>query len=167
VVVVWIVTLPLRLLWVIFHLLRLRISRSQEFRADAEAVRLYGTEAFINMKTGVSAARATVQGAGEGLFKAMRQHNNSNFFAELRRHYAELPTDYLGEMRMKATREYRTLLHTHPTAPDRIRAALIEAVAAPPQPPSGSSDLAWRVITPKGADGPEALEITLTKRFFH
>jgi Zn-dependent protease with chaperone function len=162
VVVVWIVTLPLRLLWVIFHLLRLRISRSHEFQADAEAVRAYGSEMFINMLTGILAAAATTRGAGEGLRKAMRLHNNPNFFAELRRHYAELPQDYLGEMRLKATREYRTLLHTHPTAPDRIRAALIEGVAAAP---TGPTDPAWRVITPKGAPGPEALEIELTRRF--
>lgn len=162
VVVVWIVTLPLRLLWVIFHLLRLRISRSHEFQADAEAVRIYGTETFINMETGVLAAAATMRGAGEGLLKAMRQRDTPNFFAELRRHYAELPADYLGEMRMKATREYRTLLSTHPIMPDRIRAALIEAVAAPP---SGPTDPAWRVITPKGAPDPEAIEIELTRRF--
>ncbi len=165
VVVVWIVTLPLRLLWVIFHLLRLRISRSHEFRADAEAVRIYGTEAFINMQTGILAAAATMRGASEGLRKAMRQHNNPNFFAELRRHYAELPQDYLGEMRMKATREYRTLQSTHPIMPDRIRAALIQAVAPQQQPPSSLSDPAWRVITPQGASDPEALEIELTRRF--
>jgi hypothetical protein len=65
-------------------------------------------------------------------------------------------------MRLKAIREYRTLQSTHPITPDRIRAALIEAVAPPPASPSQP---AWRAITPAGASGPEAIEIELTKRF--
>jgi Zn-dependent protease with chaperone function len=163
VILIWIVTLPLRLLWVIYHLLRLRLSRSYEFRADAEAVRHYGAQEFVNGLTGVLTAAATLRGAGATVRQEMARHNNANFFAELRRHYAELPQDYIGEMRLKASREYRTLQSAHPTAPDRIRAALSE-VAAPP--PAGPSDPAWRVITPKGAASPEALEIELTKRFF-
>ncbi|HEX9038213.1 MAG TPA: M48 family metalloprotease [Ktedonobacterales bacterium] len=161
VILIWVVTLPLRLLWTVFHLLDLRLSHLHEFQADAAAIRLYGTETFISMQTGVLAAGATLRGAGAGLRQEMARHNNPNFFSELRRHYAELPADYHGEMRFKATREYRTLQRTHPTMPDRIRAALIQAV--PPSPATPAAP-AWQVLTPAGATDPGAIELEMTKR---
>jgi hypothetical protein len=164
IIVIWIVTLPLRLLWVIFHMLRLRISRSHEFQADAAVIRLYGTQEYVNAQTGMLAVTRTLRGASQSLRREMARHNNSNFYAELRRHYAELPQDYLGEMRLKAVRGYRTLQSMHPIMPDRIRSALIQAVSAP-APATGEAEPAWRAITPVGADSPDAFEIELTKRF--
>lgn len=161
-VIITIVTLPLRLLWVILHLIRMRVTRSQEFRADAVAVRIYGTPSFVGAMGGVGAATSTLRGAGAARRQEMARHNNPNFFAELRRHYSELPQDYLGEIRTRALHGFRTMQSTHPITPDRIRAALIEAVAPPPATPS---EPAWRVITPRGADGPEGIETELTRRF--
>ena len=89
VVVIWIVMLPLRLLWVIYHLLRLRLSRSDEFRADAEAVRLYGTQTFVNGYTGIRVAGHTIRDARRAdrwLFQAVKRQSAPNLFAELRRH---------------------------------------------------------------------------------
>lgn len=161
-IVIWIVTLPLRLLWMLFHLLYLRVSRTHEFQADAAAIQLFGTQEFLNAQSGILATQATIRGAGQSLRQAMARHNNPNFYAELRRHYAELPPSYLGEMRLKAVRGYRTLQSTHPIMPDRFRAALIAAIRSPVAP---SSAPAWQVITPAGAPGPEGFEIELTRRF--
>ena len=114
----------LRLLWLIFHLLRLRVSRANEYEADATAIKSYGAQSFINGLTAIQSAAATLRGAGLGIRKEMVKRNNPNFFSELRRHYAELPAEYLGPMRLKSLRGYRTLEHSHPITPDRIRAAL-------------------------------------------
>jgi hypothetical protein len=163
VLVVWVLTLPLRLLWVVYHLLDLRLSHLHEYQAAAAAVRLYGAGAFINAQTGVMAAGATMRGASAGIRQEMARHNNANYSSELRRHYAELPRDYLGEIRLKSTREYRTLQSTHRIMPDRIRAALFHGGALPPPAPSTP---AWRVLTPTGASDPSAIELEMTRRLF-
>jgi Zn-dependent protease with chaperone function len=164
VVVVWIVTIPLRLLWFGFHMIRLRLSRANEYEADAVAVESYGAQAFINGLTAVLATSETVRGARVGIRQEMVKRNNPNFYSELRRHYAELPTSYLGPMRQKTLRGFRTLEDSHPITPDRVRAALAlgapEPLAAQPTAP------AYGVIRPAGAADAEAIERQLTALLF-
>jgi Zn-dependent protease with chaperone function len=164
VLVVWILTLPLRLLWLIFHLLRLRLSRSNEYEADAAAINAYGAQTFINGLTAVLSAAATLRGAGLGIRKAMVKRNNPNFFSELRRHYAELPADYLGPMRLKTLRGYRTLESSHPITPDRIRAALSLGALEPSFAQPGQP--VFDIITPAGAPNASAVERQLTDMLF-
>lgn len=164
VLITWILLLPLRLLWLGFHLLRLRQSHSDHYEADAAAIEAYGAQAFINGLTAVEAASATLRGAGLGIRQEMVKHNNPNFFAELRRHYAELPTTYLGEVRLNATRGYRTLEGSHPITPDRMRAALL--LGAPEPPTTGEPQPVYSIITPADAPDAEAVERKLTEMLF-
>ncbi len=162
--IVWIITLPLRLLWFGFHLLRLRLSRSDEYEADATAIKLYGPQAFLNGLTASLATAATLRGAAQGIRQEMAKRNNPNFFSELRRHYAELPITYLGEMRLKAVHGYRSLESSHPITPDRIRAALLLGAPEPraaqaPQPVDA-------IITPAGAPDASGIERRLTDILF-
>jgi hypothetical protein len=164
VVIVWVITLPLRLLWFVFHLLRLRLSRSDEYEADASAIEAYGAQAFINGLSATLAAAATLRGARQGIRQEMVKHNNPNFFSELRRHYAELPASYLGPLRLKTLRGYRSLEDSHPITPDRVRAALLLGAPEPSfaQPPQPAHD----IITPVGAPGAGAIEGQLTDILF-
>jgi hypothetical protein len=164
VLVIWVVTLPLRLLWFVFHLLRLRLSHANEYEADATAIEAYGPQAFINGLAAVRATAATMRGARQGIRQEMVKRNNPNFFAELRRHYAELPADYLGQMRVKTLRGYRTLESSHPITPDRIRAALL--LGAPEPPLTLAPQPVSEIITPAGAPDASGVERQLTDLLF-
>lgn len=164
VLIVWVVTLPLRLLWFVFHLLRMRLSRADEYEADATAIEAYGAQAFINGLTAVLATDTTLRGARQSIRQEMAKHNNPNFFSELRRHYAELPASYLGPMRTKTLRGYRTLEDTHPITPDRIRAAFL--LGAPEPSATHTPQPAHDIITPAGAPDASAIERELTDMLF-
>lgn len=159
VLIIWVLSLPLRMLWFAFHLLRMRQSRSEEYEADAAAIEAYGPQAFIYGLTAVQVAAATLRGAGLGIRQEMVKHNNPNFFAELRRHYAELPPSYLSEMRIRAAQGYRTVESSHPISPDRIRAAMLLQA---PEPPAEEPWPVYDIITPVDAPDTEALERRLT-----
>ena len=164
VVVVWIATIPPRLLWLVFHMIRLRLSRADEYEADAVAVECYGAQAFINALTAVLATAETMRGARVGIRQEMAKRNNPNFYSELRRHYAELPASYLGPMRQKTLRGYRTLEDSHPITPDRVRAAL--ALGAPEPPATQPAAPAYGVIAPAGSADTETIELQLTRLLF-
>jgi Zn-dependent protease with chaperone function len=164
VLVIWVATLPLRLLWFVFHLLRLRLSRANEYEADATAIEAYGAQAFVNGLTAVLATAATMRGARQGIRQEMVKRNNPNFFSELRRHYAELPSDYLGQMRVKTLRGYRTLESSHPITPDRIRAAML--LGAPEAPCATAPQPVNDVIAPAGAPDASGVERQLTDILF-
>lgn len=89
--IVWILSLPLRLILVGFHLLRLAESRAAEFDVDRAAVRAYGPQAFADGLTGLLVARNTIQGAFSALREEMLRSGEGNFYAAMRRHYDQLP----------------------------------------------------------------------------
>ncbi|HEX8730176.1 MAG TPA: M48 family metalloprotease [Ktedonobacterales bacterium] len=163
-VVVWVVTIPLRIIWFIFHMIRLRLSRANEYEADATAVEQYGAQAFINGLTAVRATAETMRGARVGIRQEMARRDNPNFYSELRRHYAELPASYMGPLRMKTLRGFRSLEDSHPITPDRVRAAL--SLGAPEPPAAQPATPAYSVITPAGAADTEAVERQLTALLF-
>lgn len=162
--VVWVVTIPLRLLWFIFHMIRLRLSRANEYEADAIAVEQYGAQAFINGLTAALATAETMRGARVGIRQEMARRNNPNFYSELRRHYAELPASYMGPLRMKTLRGFRSLEDSHPITPDRVRAALL--LGAPEPAATQPATPAYSIITPAGAADTEAIERQLTELLF-
>lgn len=125
-VIVSLVTLPLGIVLVIFHLLRLRAARSAEFLADADAVRTYGSRAFIDGLTGAIIAGRTQAKVGRTLLAS-----GPNYYASAERHYQSLPTSALATLRAEALRGYRSLEQTHPITSDRLRAAQLVASTAP------------------------------------
>lgn len=164
VIVIWVVTLPLRFLWFGFHLLRMRLSRADEYEADSVTTQTYGAQAFAHGLMAVISTDSTLRGAGSGIVGDMRRHNNPNLFAELRRHYAELPADYIVRMRQKAAVGYRSLEQSHPITPDRIRAVLL---VAPPEParPFLLQPVS-NILTPAGAPDAGQVELRLTEIMF-
>jgi hypothetical protein len=69
----------------------------------------------------------------------MYTHDSRSFYAELRRHYAELPQELISKLRVVAVQEFRSLERTHPITPDRLRAAYMligfqPAISEPPRP---------------------------------
>jgi Zn-dependent protease with chaperone function len=161
---VWIVTLPMGLLLVVFHLLHLAESRTAEFEADRTAMRAYGPQALMNGLTGLIVAAHTMRGARGALRAEMMKHNSANFYDELRRHYAELPTAVIAKLRMDALCEFRSLEHTHPTTPDRLRAALFVREMPPPAPVPPRP--AVELLIPAGALNADDVETELTKLLF-
>ncbi len=156
--IVWIVSLPLRLVVVGVHLLRLAESRAAEFDVDRAAVRAYGAQAFADGLTGIIVAGNTMRGAFSAIRDEMLRSGEVNFYAAMRRHYDQLPAQIIAKLRLDATREYRSLEQSHPTTPDRLRAAYL--VGAPPSPaPSGP---AVNVIVPAGEADAAAVELALT-----
>ncbi|HEX8983747.1 MAG TPA: M48 family metalloprotease [Ktedonobacterales bacterium] len=162
--VLWIVLAPLRLLWFVFHLMRLRQSRASEYESDAAAIETYGPQSFINGLTAALATAATMRGSILDIRDEMVKRNDPNFFAELRRHYAELPANYLGEIRKRATLDYRSLERSHPITPDRIRAAILLGIPDPvvAQTPQSAAHL----LTPAGAADASGVERQLTDILF-
>ncbi len=162
--ITWTLLLPFRLLWTAFHLLRLRESRAAEFAADRVAIHAYGPVAFINGLSGIHVVERTLRGSGQSLRQEMHKHNNQSFYAELRRHYTELPATLLSNLRLEAVREFRSLERTHPITPDRLRAAymLIGLQPATSEPPRPASEL----LVPAGEASAEPVERELTVLLF-
>jgi Zn-dependent protease with chaperone function len=156
-------TLPLRLILFIFHLLRLAESRAAEFEADRTAINAYGSQALADNLTALLVADHTLRGTASSLRADMLKHNSRSIYAEMRRHYAALPPTVILHLRQESLREFRSLERSHPTTPDRLRAASIAAVPPPPDVPhTTSTDL----LTPAGATGPEDVEAELTALLF-
>lgn len=164
VVIIWVVTLPLRLLWFGFHLLRMRLSRSDEYEADRLAVQAYGARSFTQGLMAVISSEDTLRGAGASIVGDMKRRNNPNLYAELRRHYAELPPDAFARMRWRAVKGYRGLEQTHPITPDRVRAALL--IATPEAPIPFLLQPVSNIITPEGAPDASQVELRLTQIIF-
>jgi Zn-dependent protease with chaperone function len=159
-----IVMLPISLLLVVFHLLRLAESRSAEFEADRTAMRAFGSQAFVDGLTGLLVASNTMRGARQALYAEMREHQSNNFYAEMRRHYSELPAPVIAKLRIDAVREFRSLERTHPTTSDRPRAAYNggEQLSLP----TGPARPAVELIVPAGASTADAVESELTAMLF-
>lgn len=153
---VWILSLPLRLILVGFHLLRLAESRAAEFDVNRAAVRTYGPQAFADGLTGVIVADNTTRGAFSALREEMLRSGEGNFYAAMRRHYDQLPAPIIAKLRLDATKEYRSLEHSHPTTPDRLRAAFLAGAAPSPSGPAVS------LIVPADAADAGAVELALT-----
>jgi Zn-dependent protease with chaperone function len=161
--IVWVITLPLRLILVIFHLLRLAESRAAEFEADRTAINAYGSQACADALTGILVADHTLHGAASSLRAEMLKRNGRSLYAEVRRHYAGLPPNVVVRLRLEALQEFRSLERSHPTTPDRLRAAAIAAVPSPANvPPAPAAD----ALTPSGAAGPDEIEAELTNLLF-
>ena len=156
--IVWIVSLPLRLILVGFHLLRLAESRAAEFDADRAAVRAYGPQAFADGLTGIIVASNTMRGAFAAIREAMLRSGEGNFYAAMRRHYDQLPATVIFTLRLDAARQFRSLEHSHPTTPDRLRAAYL--VGASPSP--AQSGPAVSLIVPAGEPDAASVELALT-----
>lgn len=156
--IVWIISLPLRLILVGFHLLRLAESRAAEFDVDRAAVRAYGPQAFADGLTGAIVADNTMRGAFSAIREEMLRSREGNFYAAMRRHYDQLPAPIIAKLRLDATKEYRSLERSHPTTPDRLRAAFL-AGATPSPAPTGP---AVNLIVPAEAADASAVELALT-----
>jgi Zn-dependent protease with chaperone function len=157
---VWLITLPFGLLWFLFHLLRLAESRAAEFAADRVAAQAYSTQAFADGLTGLLVAGSTLRGAWESLLKEMRQHGGANLYEVLRRHYAGLPPAVIAKLRTDAARGFRSLEHTHPITPDRLRAVFLANQVVPPSVPAACP--AVDLIVPAGATNATEIEQKLT-----
>lgn len=162
-VIVWIITLPLRLLLGIFHLLRLAESRASEFEADRTAIQAYGSQTFADMQTAVAVTNRTLTRTLPSLREDMRKHNSQNVFEEMRYYYAALPPEVITKLRLDGLREFRTLENDHPTLPDRLRAAALANFAAPADVPVRP---AVEVIAPAGAPDAAEVERQLTAALF-
>jgi Zn-dependent protease with chaperone function len=164
---VMLVTLPISLLLVVFHLLRLAESRSAEFEADRTAMRAYGPQAFLDGLTGLLVADHTMRRARQALYAEMRKHQSANFYAQMRRHYSELPAPVIAKLRLDAVRDFRSLERTHPTTSDRLRAAyLIGAHTSSPADLTGPARPAVELLVPAGASSTDAVESELTALLF-
>jgi Zn-dependent protease with chaperone function len=149
---IWLLTVPLRLLWMAFHLLHLRESRTAEFEADRRAIQAYGPEAFVGGLTGVIMAgntfyRGTVRG--------------ENLYAALRQHFSELPPQVIAQLRARAARDFRSIEDTHPATRDRIRAAYllpVEGRAPADENPRPAAEL----LTTNGSQSADTVERELT-----
>ncbi|HKW21639.1 MAG TPA: M48 family metalloprotease [Ktedonobacterales bacterium] len=161
----WTFMLPFRIVWSGFHLLRMHESRVAEFSADRAAIHAYGPQAFINGLTALEVARRTFYKNGNALRGEMARHNNQDFYAEMRRHYNELPPQVISQLRVESTKGFRTLANSHPTTPDRLRAAYATFGTLPPSP--ATTRPAYMLLTPAGATDAEAVEIELTKMLFN
>jgi len=160
----WTVMLPFRLMWSGYHLLRMHESRMAEFAADRAAIHAYGPQAFINGLTGLLVAQRTFYKSGKTLHGEMLRHHSGNFYAEVRRHYRELPPQVISHLRVEATTGFRTLANSHPTTLDRLRAAYATFGALPPSP--APTMPAYMLLTPTGASDAESVETELTKMLF-
>lgn len=161
----WTVMLPFRMLWSGYYLLQMHESRTAEFAADRAAIEAYGPQAFINGLTGLLVARRTFNKTLVALREDMRRHNSQNVYAEMRRHYGELPPQIISQLRVEATTGFRTLANSHPTLPDRLRAAYQTFGALPPSPPPTMP--AYLLLTPAGASDAAAVENEVTTLLFN
>jgi Zn-dependent protease with chaperone function len=161
----WTLMLPFRILWSLYHLLRMHESRVGEFSADRFAIHAYGPQAFINGLTGLLVARRTLSKSGTALGREMRLHNSGNFYAEMRRHYGELPPNVISQLRVEATTGFRTLGNSHPTTPDRLRAAYATFGTLPPSPEPTAP--AYVLLAPADAANADAVETELTTLLFN
>ncbi len=161
----WTVMLPFRLLWSGYHLLRMRESRVGEFAADRAAIDAYGPQAFINGLTGLLVARRTFNKTLAALREDMRRHKSQNIYAEMRRHYGEFPPQVISQLRVEATTGFRTLANSHPTAPDRLRAAYQTFSALPPSP--APTMPAYLLLASAGAPDADTVENELTTLLFN
>lgn len=159
VVLIWVVTLPLRVVFVLLHLLRMAESRGTEFDADRRAVLGFGTQAFVDMYSAIRVANKTLRGSFTSLQREMSTHGSQNIYAELRRHYAALPPQILLKLRADSVRGFRSIEHTHPIAHDRVRAAILANIAPLPD---ASSQPAVTLLVPAGAGDADAVERELT-----
>ncbi len=160
---VWIIALPLALMWQVFHLLRLADSRHAEFQADTAAIRAYGADAFIGGLSAVIAAQRMINGGSVKQTTAMERGEDS-LYAAMRRHVAALPADIISSIRFTALYDYRTLQNSHPTAPDRVRAAMLVGSNMPLS--GGASSPAVELIVPQGQVNAGEIEQKLTRMLF-
>ena len=163
-VISWTLLLPFRVLWSGYHLLRMHESRMAEFAADRAAVVAYGPQAFINASSGYAVAERTFVKSGAALGREMRLHNSQNFYAEMRRHYSELPPQVIAQLRVEATVGFRTLARDHPILPDRLRAAYATIGTLPPSPAPTAP--AYTLLTPARANDADTIETELTALLF-
>lgn len=161
-VVTWTLLLPFRLCWAALHLMALHESRVHEYAADAAAIYAYGAPSFIAGLTGVNVVMRTLHSSRAGIRQEMGKHGERNFYAELRRHYAELPPELLHSLRLSASQRFRSLENTHPTVADRLRAALL--LPPSPLPPLGQTVLGSYLIVPEGAADASEAELALSAK---
>lgn len=163
-VLTWTVMLPLRLFWSGYHLLRMHESRTSEFAADRAAIHAYGPQAFINALSGLRVARRTFYKSAASLRGEMLRHNSGNFYGEMRRHFGDLPPNVISQLRVEATTSFRTLANSHPTPPDRLRAAYATFGTLPPSP--APTMPAYLLLAPADSPTADSVEKELTSLLF-
>lgn len=119
---------------------------------------------LTNGLTGLLVARRTFNKSVATLRNEMRRRNSANFYAEMRRHYGELPPNVISQLRVDATTGFRTLANSHPTTPDRLRAAYATFGVMPPSP--APTMPAYMLLAPVGASDADAVERELTALLF-
>ncbi len=95
---------------------------------------------------------------------AAMERGEDSLYAAMRRHVAALPADIVSNIRFTALYDYRTLQNSHPTAPDRVRAAMLIGSDMPSS--SGASSPAVELIVPQGQMNADEIEKKLTRMLF-
>lgn len=161
--VVWVLTLPLRLLLAALHLLRLPQTHAAVLAADAVSVHAYGPPALANGLTGLLVAQRTLDGTLPAIRDDMLDHGEGDFYAAMTRHYDALPRDVVRSLRREALVAYRSLRQNQPILADRLRAANLSGPslykAAPEQPAPAP---AMNLLRPADDAAAGALRLALT-----
>ncbi|HEX5441646.1 MAG TPA: hypothetical protein VFW76_12230 [Ktedonobacterales bacterium] len=76
-------------------------ARKGAIRNLRAAIHVYGPQVFINGLTGLLVAQRTFYKSGRALRGEMLRHNSGNFYAEMRRHYSELPPQVISQLRWR------------------------------------------------------------------
>lgn len=162
--IVRIVTLPLELVLIVFHLLRMAESRAAEFDVDRAAALVYGPQTFANGLMSMLVTERTLRGSFGSLRGEMAKHGERSFYAEMRRHYAELPPAVIYKLRIEAVRGFRSLEQTHPCTVDRLRAAY--SVSFVPTTTPEAPVPAVSLLVPAGEADATSVERELTEQLF-
>ncbi|MGH2515294.1 MAG: hypothetical protein ACRDHP_06530 [Ktedonobacterales bacterium] len=163
-IIVWILTLPLQIVVILYHLLRLKEIRAAEFDVDRAAALAYGPQAFGNGLTGLRVAANTMRGSASSLLVEMSKRGERNFYAQLRQHYSELPPAILYKLRIDGAREFRSVERTPVCIVDRLRAGYTVPFAA--SQPQLAPVSAVTLLTPAGEADASSVELALTERLF-
>jgi Zn-dependent protease with chaperone function len=162
--IVRIVTLPLEIILIVFHLLRLAESRAMEFDVDRAAALAYGPQTFANGLMSLLVAARTIRGSFTSLRTEMAKHGERSFYAQMRLHYAELPPSVMYKLRIEAVRGFRTLEQTHPCTVDRLRAAYTVPFVPTATPEAPVPAVA--LLVPSGEADATSVERELTEQLF-
>ena len=114
-------TLPIQEILGLYHLLLPHESWTADYDADRVAVRAFGTVALAAELTSVMMSSHSLARDLVGGDNSMRRCGNP------------VPTRHRRRSRhcAQSTRDFRSLEDTHPTTPDRIRAAFLVGAADP------------------------------------
>jgi len=125
---------------------------------------VYGPQTFANGLMSMLVTERTLRGSFGSLRGEMAKHGERSFYAEMRRHYAELPPAVICKLRIEAVRGFRSLEQTHPCTVDRLRAAY--SVSFVPTTTPEAPVPAVSLLVPAGEADATSVERELTEQLF-